>query len=133
MAASHCVRGRVNARRNRNGYPRPIWARTFVNTQSVCGLQAEVRKTASKTSTSDRQSAWANWSPNCCPRAVRLASDHGRATPTMNMNAGWMKSQSVAPAHSVCSTCKPIHFQGEPGSRSRVARPGRDRPRPSGA
>ena len=36
------------------------------------------------------------------PRARRLAMDHGSATPTMNMNAGWIMSHAPPPIHVAC-------------------------------
>ena len=38
-------------------------------------------------------------------RARRLAYENGIATPTMNMNDGWIRSQNVQPRHSTWSNC----------------------------
>ena len=32
--------------------------------------------------------------------------EYGNATPTMNMNDGWIMSQRTRPAHSTCSNCR---------------------------
>ena len=62
----------------------------------------ERRKTPWQTSTSDRQTACAVILPGDCPRASRLASENGSATPTRNENDGWIMSWSTQPIHSTC-------------------------------
>src|SRR5208337_1030952 len=62
----------------------------------------ERRKIPRKTSTSDRQTACAAILPGDCPRASRLASENGSATPTRNENDGWIMSWSTQPIHSTC-------------------------------
>ena len=49
---------------------------------------------------SERTAAWETSRPNDWPWARRLAREKGRATPTMNVNDGWIKSHSVQPRHS---------------------------------
>ena len=41
----------------------------------------------------------AEQSHQVCPGRVRLAYENGIATPTMNMNDGWIRSQKVQPRH----------------------------------
>ena len=49
---------------------------------------------------SERQSAWAVIAIVESPRASRLASENGSATPTRNENDGWIRSCSEQPTHS---------------------------------
>src|SRR5690606_41242095 len=45
-----------------------------------------------------------------CPLARRLANEKGSDTPTMNMNAGWIRSQGEAPTHGTWSSDHAIHW-----------------------
>jgi hypothetical protein len=53
---------------------------------------------------SDRTTACPNSRPKGWPRSRRLATENGSATPTMNMNEGWIRSHGVTPTHSRCSS-----------------------------
>ncbi len=81
-------------------YASPICPSTFTNEKWVCRLPFEERKTASTIKMNERSNAWPSKRAQPSPRARRLAYENGIATPTMNMNDGWIRSQNVQPRHS---------------------------------
>ena len=46
----------------------------------------------------ERAITWRKLSRSDAPFAFRAASANGMATPTMNMNAGWIRSQKTRPS-----------------------------------
>ena len=61
------------------------------------------------------------------PRALRMARANGIATPTMNMNAGWMRSQKAIHSHGLWSNWPAIQaYAGGLSSQGPQAEAARD-------
>src|SRR5262249_49704567 len=102
-AAVNCTRRPRPRKKYTKAYPRPIWASTLVKTKRVSDSPLEERKTASAINTNERHNTWPKFCQRPCPFACRLAKEYGIATPTMNKNDGWIRSQNEQPVHTTCS------------------------------
>ena len=90
-------------------YPSPIWASTFTNSHRVEENPTDRRNTPSATSSTHRHSVCSQTRAFDCPSRSRRASENGTLTPTISMNAGWIRSHAETPAtpnrlsHGGCS------------------------------
>src|SRR3954452_20914742 len=69
----------------------------------VCLYEPDERKMPRAIKMSERRSAWPKSRDQDSPRARRFAYEKGIATPTMNMNDGWIMSQKEQPRQETCS------------------------------
>ena len=71
-------------------------------TMIICSLirpePTEIRIWLRRVSRRERARTCRKLSRSLAPRAARAASAKGMATPTMNMNAGWIRSQKTRPS-----------------------------------
>ncbi len=70
-----------------------------MNDHDVKGWLFEIRKMPRKTRISERQQTWRKSSQGRLTCVLPFGNEYAAATPTMNMNDGWMRSQKEQPTH----------------------------------